>query len=83
MFLLGPLVLWWDGGGKGEKFIQLIKPLIRRGIREDQSKFFIHLLDRAHKSRFLQLLEQQLFGLDPTTSAEKSDNPWVALLDVL
>ena len=30
MLLLGPLILWWDRGGKGERFIQLVKPHIKQ-----------------------------------------------------
>jgi hypothetical protein len=36
---LGPLILWWDGGGKGERFIQQIKPHIKKGVREDAPNF--------------------------------------------
>ena len=41
MHWLGPLVNWWDGGGKGEKFIQLVKPHLPRGIREDVIDYFL------------------------------------------
>ena len=41
MHLLGPLILWWDGGGKGERFIQMVKPHIKQGVRVDSLKFFV------------------------------------------
>ena len=39
MLLIGPLVLWWDGGGKGERFIQMVKPHIQRGVCADVRAF--------------------------------------------
>jgi hypothetical protein len=57
MLLLGPLILWWDGGGKGERFIQMVKPHIKQGVRVDSLKFFVTLLEKIFKVRQLELLE--------------------------
>ena len=37
MKMLGPVILWWDGGGKGERFLQEIKPHIRK-VSENMSR---------------------------------------------
>ena len=52
----GPLVNWWDGGGKGERFIQLIKPLITRGVQE-RDTFFVRVVERFYKLRILSHFE--------------------------
>ena len=57
MILVGPLVLWWDGGGKGERFIQTVKPHIKRGVRGDLLTFFVRLLEKLFKGRLLDLME--------------------------
>lgn len=62
MRVIGPLVLWWDGGGKGERFIQFVKPYIKRGVREDAISFFVNLLDKLFQMRSLDLLEAR-YGL--------------------
>ena len=49
---LGPLINYWDGGGKGERYIQEIKPHIPRGVR-DGGKFFVRYV-RKTKSRDYQ-----------------------------
>lgn len=54
--LLGPLINLWDGGGKGEVFIQFVKPLIPRGVR-DCANFFTLLTDKHYKMRAIQLIE--------------------------
>lgn len=59
MALLGPLVLWWDGGGKGEKFVQVVKPHIKRGVREDVSTFFSNLMKNVYKALQLNLFEKR------------------------
>ena len=56
MELIGPLVEWWDGGFKGEKFIQLIKPLIKRGVREDVLSFFQNIMDKLYQGNQLELM---------------------------
>ena len=60
MTLLGPLVLWWDGGGKGEHFIQVVKPHIKRGVREDVYSFFVNLLEKLYQTMQMELLEWRL-----------------------
>lgn len=65
MKLLGPIILWWDGGGKGERFIQEIKPHILRGVREDFSDFFPQLHRKMYKVRTLSYFEKR-FGLQPS-----------------
>ena len=45
---LGPLVNFWDGGGKAERYIQEIKPHIPRGVR-DGGSFFVRLLEKVFK----------------------------------
>ena len=71
MVELGPLVLWWDGGGKGERFIQEIKPHILRGIRADITGFFVNLHSKIYKVRQLKYMEERL-GLqsDPVDHGE-------------
>lgn len=65
---LGPLVLWWDGGGKGERFIQDIKPHIPRGVRNDQTFFYVRLTERVYKMRCLFYLENRYFPQDDEES---------------
>ena len=62
MLLLGPLVLWWDGGGKGERFIQMVKPHITRGVREDVLLFFVRLLDKVYGIKQMALFDDR-YGL--------------------
>ena len=59
---LGPLILWWDGGGKGERFIQTIKPHIKKGVREDAPNFFVGLMEKIYRHKVTELLEQR-YGL--------------------
>ena len=72
ILLFGPLINWWDGGGKGEKFIQMVKPLLTKGVR-DVANFFVRLMERLYKLRQLSLFEDRygLFRLPPVT--ENSD----------
>ena len=56
ILLLGPLVNFWDGGGKGERFIQEIKPYIPRGVR-DGGKFFVRLLEKIFKMTAMARIE--------------------------
>ena len=46
---LGPLINYWDGGGKGERYIQEIKPHIPRGVR-DGGKFFVRYVPKTKSS---------------------------------
>jgi hypothetical protein len=54
--------LWWDGGGKGERFIQQIKPHIKKGVREDAPTFFVGLMEKIYRHKVTELLEQR-YGL--------------------
>jgi hypothetical protein len=73
MISLGPLILWWDGGGKGEKFIQEIKPHIRRGVREDYNDFFRTLAQKIYKVRQIKYIEERL-GLLVLANHELEDD---------
>ena len=53
---LGPLVNYWDGGGKGERYIQEIKPHIPRGVREG-GNFFVRLLEKIYKLDAMKRIE--------------------------
>ena len=77
MFLLGPLVEYWDGGGKGERFIQVVKPHIKRGVRDDLDCFFVNLLDKIYRGMQLDLLEV-LYGVAPGNKLSDFD-----LMDIL
>jgi hypothetical protein len=64
--LLGPLVNFWDGGGKGERYIQEIKPHIPRGVR-DGGLFFVRLLEKVYKVNAIQHIKEKhslLPGMD-------------------
>lgn len=61
---IGPLCNVWDGGGKAEKFIQLIKPHVPRGAR-DNLKFYSKILEKVFKLDLLQFFEEcymQIYG---------------------
>ena len=73
MISLGPLILWWDGGGKGEKFIQELRPLIHRGIREDYNDFFRTLALKAYKWRQMKYIEKRL-GLEGSPEIQDDDS---------
>lgn len=82
MCLIGPLVLWWDGGGKGERFIQIIKPHIKKGIREDAICFFTNLLEKLYRVRQLDLFEKR-FGLDGRGSIKEPEEEEEALIEIV
>jgi hypothetical protein len=55
---IGPLTNFWDGGGKGEKYIQEIKPHIPRGVRDSGSQFFfVRLMEKVFKMDCLKKIE--------------------------
>ena len=86
MLLLGPLVLWWDGGGKGERFIQTVKPHIKRGVREDVLSFFVRLLEKVYKCRQIDLFEKRYglsVGNDDNDDNQAADESGATVLDVL
>ena len=70
---LGPMVNWWDGGGKGERFIQLIKPLLKRGIR-DKNTFMVRVLERFYKLLVLGLFDKMYQVFDNKESPLPKEN---------
>ena len=81
---LGPLVLWWDGGGRGERFIQCVKPLIKLGVRGDALNFFADLLERLFKNRTLEMFSSR-FGFRPEdgTSEPEEKTLFEALNEII
>ena len=78
MALVGPLVLWWDGGGKGERYIQMVKPHIKRGVRGDLAGYCVRLLDKLYRVHQLGLLEKRFVNhgevrSSPMTADESDD----------
>lgn len=73
MLLLGPLVNFWDGGGKGERYIQEIKPHIPRGVR-DGGLFFLRLLEKLFKLKAMAFIEEFLTPKQPKEEEISSDN---------
>ena len=78
---LGPLVNMWDGGGKGEKFVQVVKPHIPRGIQTYQT-FFPNLMEKLYKllcleyfeaGGFLPNQETEVPGVDEVDAAEEEE----------
>jgi len=74
---LGPLINFYDGGGKGEKFIQEVKPLVPRGLREGFVQFFISILEKILKHRQIFYFENFL-GLQTQLLAllEELEREW-------
>ena len=68
---IGPLVNWWDGGGKGERFIQQVKPLITKGVREADT-FFVRILERLYKLNCIDHF-RVLFDLFPKQDENSSN----------
>jgi hypothetical protein len=71
--VLGPLVLWWDGGGRGERFIQVVKPHIKRGVRGDALLFFVSLLEKLFRVRLIDILDKRCETEIDTTDGEEED----------
>ena len=69
MCMMGPACEWWDGGFKGEKIIQTVKPHIKRGIRSDSENFFVNLMNKLYRYIQLEIMEKQ-YGLDPKEKEE-------------
>jgi hypothetical protein len=65
----GPLINFWDGGGKCEKFIQKVKPLITRGVH-DYDSFFAVIMEKLYKFRVLDMLKD-MYDLFPQDSADQ------------
>ena len=63
MYRHGPLVNWWDGGNRGEKSIQDVKPHLQRGVPPYPS-FFNSLHRRLFKQRQMGQMEKMY---SPTT----------------
>ena len=78
MLLIGPLVLWWDGGGKGERFIQMVKPHIQRGVRDDVRAFFVTLLEKLYQVKQMELLDKRYSGKEAPNHTESD-----AVIDIL
>ena len=72
MELFGALINYWDGGGKCEKFIQKVKPLIAKGVHEYES-FFVVIMEKLYKNRVIDIFKDMysLFGSD--LAAEEED----------
>jgi hypothetical protein len=86
MILLGPCVLWWDGGGKGERFIQTVQPHIKRGVREDVLSFFVRLLEKLYKVLQMDVLEKRYGLSDGDTGAFKDgtgNDDLATVMDIL
>lgn len=82
---LGPLTNFWDGGGKGERYIQEIKPHIPRGIRDAQN-FFVRMLERVYKFDCITQIEKSMLMVagtalrpesqpDPEDAAQEESQP--------
>ena len=56
----GPMINLMDGGGKGERFIQEIKPHIKRGIPTDAKNYFTNLTSKVYKTQVMKSLEKRL-----------------------
>ena len=68
MTWLGPLINFWDGGGKGEKYIQEIKPHIPRGIRMGQ-EYFCKLTQRVYKKDCCERISKMAAALSKMAMA--------------
>ena len=71
MELFGALINFWDGGGKCEKFIQKVKPLITQGVHEYES-FFIVIMEKLYKNRVIDIFKD-MYSLFGTCLAEEVD----------
>lgn len=74
MEVFGLLINYWDGGGKGEKFVQEVKPLITRGVHDYES-FFPLIMEKLYKFRLLDIFRAMysLFGSNPLSLLELSE----------
>lgn len=74
--VFGQLINFWDGGGKGEKFVQEVKPLITRGVH-DYDTFFVVVMDKLYKNRVLDIIREMysLFVPDSTTDQPRTRKP--------
>ena len=52
------MVNFWDGGGKGERFIQEVKPYIPRGIPVNSKTYFVRLSEKVYKMQTLSRMER-------------------------
>ena len=73
MRLFGPLTNFWDGGGKGERYIQEIKPYLPRGSH-DGLFFLVRVLERVFKFDCIRLIEKDLFPEPDDVSECGSDS---------
>ena len=74
----GPIFNWWDGGGKGERFIQILKPLIPRGLRQGLVQFFVTVTKKVYNQSMISYLENSL-GLqgDAGQAMVEDDEEWI------
>ena len=72
MRVYGPPIEWWDAGGKGEKHIQKVKPLIKRGVRGDIRKFCVGLLEKLCGVDQMTLLEKRYMSASHKRATEES-----------
>ena len=56
MEVLGPLKNFWDGGGKGERYIQKVKPHVPLGIR-DGGNFMMRLIQSVYNEFIMDYLD--------------------------
>lgn len=79
---LGPLVNFWDGGGKGEKYIQEVKPHISTygGVRSKAPQFYPRLLERVYKHKAIQMIESKRTHSNKQVQG-KVDNNSSSLID--
>ena len=72
----GPLWNFWDGGGKGESYIQEVKPNIKNGIRGDYAEYCVTLLDKLYRINQMALLERRYSHAKMGTkeARDESDN---------
>ena len=67
------MVLWWDGGGRGERFIQLVKPHIKRGVRGDALNFFVSLIEKLFRVRIIDIFENR-YEMNGNGNGEPMEN---------
>ena len=78
MELFGVLINYWDGGGKCEKFIQKVKPLITRGVHEYKS-FFVVIMEKLYKYQLLDIFDE-LYSIFGTNFCDEDEEESKALL---
>ena len=72
--VFGQLINFWDGGGKGEKFVQEVKPLITRGVH-DYERFFVIVMEKIYKHRLLHIFARRFKFFGSESSKSKEEQP--------